>query len=432
MRLTSRPPDRADDHGRPRVRQLHPRRPVPPVRGHRHGDGRDRARERGPADGVRGRQGRHRHGLGVLRLPPDGGRLPAGRSGHPAGAPARLARADRLGRSSRSSSDGRSWSTCSSVACRGSARPAGFEEPMPAAWLHVIFWAGLRGAVAVAMALALPADIPQRDAAPGDHLRGRPVHAARPGHDDRSADRPDGPSTGREPDRPPRSPDRRDRSAPRPTPRQVLARPSAAGTVRDEPRPLCRPILRRPLGPQDRVDLLAVGPPDRRPVEPLDVLDVGACDLAQRPARIAAEVEDRCPTRRPGGGPAAPRPSGVRIDSSNPPPWFERPVVQSRDTVSGGGSPGAAGPAPARGRAAPGPRRPGGFVGRRRRGGRRRCLARRRRPPAARSRSIEGARLAGSPMSSHAALIDDIRAAASGPRPDPGGTCGRAGDRRPG
>ena len=33
---------------------------------------------------------------------------------------------------------------------------------MPDGWLHVLFWAGLRGAVAVAMALSLPADIPQR------------------------------------------------------------------------------------------------------------------------------------------------------------------------------------------------------------------------------------------------------------------------------
>jgi len=33
---------------------------------------------------------------------------------------------------------------------------------MPASWLHVLFWAGLRGAVAVAMALSLPPDLPQR------------------------------------------------------------------------------------------------------------------------------------------------------------------------------------------------------------------------------------------------------------------------------
>jgi CPA1 family monovalent cation:H+ antiporter len=38
----------------------------------------------------------------------------------------------------------------------------GLHAAMPAAWLHVLFWAGLRGAVAVAMALALPGDVPQR------------------------------------------------------------------------------------------------------------------------------------------------------------------------------------------------------------------------------------------------------------------------------
>jgi CPA1 family monovalent cation:H+ antiporter len=33
---------------------------------------------------------------------------------------------------------------------------------MPAAWLHVIFWAGLRGAVSTALALSLPSDFPHR------------------------------------------------------------------------------------------------------------------------------------------------------------------------------------------------------------------------------------------------------------------------------
>ena len=33
---------------------------------------------------------------------------------------------------------------------------------LPIGWLHVLFWAGLRGAVAVAMALSLPADLPER------------------------------------------------------------------------------------------------------------------------------------------------------------------------------------------------------------------------------------------------------------------------------
>ena len=38
----------------------------------------------------------------------------------------------------------------------------GFGGAIPRPWLDVVFWSGLRGAVAVAMALALPTDIPQR------------------------------------------------------------------------------------------------------------------------------------------------------------------------------------------------------------------------------------------------------------------------------
>jgi CPA1 family monovalent cation:H+ antiporter len=38
-----------------------------------------------------------------------------------------------------------------------------YHPAVPMAWLHVMFWAGLRGAVAVAMALSLQADFPQRD-----------------------------------------------------------------------------------------------------------------------------------------------------------------------------------------------------------------------------------------------------------------------------
>lgn len=37
-----------------------------------------------------------------------------------------------------------------------------FHPAVPTGWLHVMFWSGLRGAVAVAMALSLPADFPQR------------------------------------------------------------------------------------------------------------------------------------------------------------------------------------------------------------------------------------------------------------------------------
>jgi CPA1 family monovalent cation:H+ antiporter len=38
----------------------------------------------------------------------------------------------------------------------------GLAAALPRSWLHVLFWSGLRGAVAVAMALALPIDLPQR------------------------------------------------------------------------------------------------------------------------------------------------------------------------------------------------------------------------------------------------------------------------------
>lgn len=42
---------------------------------------------------------------------------------------------------------------------RSSAPP----DAVPRAWLHVLFWAGLRGAVSVALALSLPAGLPHRD-----------------------------------------------------------------------------------------------------------------------------------------------------------------------------------------------------------------------------------------------------------------------------
>jgi CPA1 family monovalent cation:H+ antiporter len=48
----------------------------------------------------------------------------------------------------------------------GSTRLRPFRDAhprFPVAWLHVIFWSGLRGAIAVALALSLPADLPDRE-----------------------------------------------------------------------------------------------------------------------------------------------------------------------------------------------------------------------------------------------------------------------------
>jgi len=37
------------------------------------------------------------------------------------------------------------------------------RRSLPIGWLHILFWGGLRGAVAIAMALSLPVDFPQRE-----------------------------------------------------------------------------------------------------------------------------------------------------------------------------------------------------------------------------------------------------------------------------
>lgn len=45
----------------------------------------------------------------------------------------------------------------------GAGRLLRRDDRIPIAWLHVLFWAGLRGAVATALALSLPLDLPQRE-----------------------------------------------------------------------------------------------------------------------------------------------------------------------------------------------------------------------------------------------------------------------------
>ncbi len=45
--------------------------------------------------------------------------------------------------------------------------PGGRRAAMPIGYLHVMFWAGLRGAIAVALVLALPADLAQHDLVAG-------------------------------------------------------------------------------------------------------------------------------------------------------------------------------------------------------------------------------------------------------------------------
>ena len=159
--------------------------------------------------------------------------------------------------------------------------------------------------------------------------------------------------------------------------------------------------------PQDHVHLVAIRPADRHPIQPLDVLDVGARDLAERPARVPTEVEHAAGrvARRWSG---RPEPLGGRIEASYPPPWLERPDDQSRETSSGGGG--------VAGRGAPvGWSRRSGRAGSVRAGSRPAARPRRHaRDPDGRSRS-KAARLAGSPSRSQAALIAAIRAAASGP-----------------
>ena len=79
--------------------------------------------------------------------------------------------------------------TCWSAGVSRVAPLPGSPGRCPGPWLHVLFWAGLRGAVAVAMALRLADGHAPAGAAAGHHVRGRAVHAGRPGDHDRAGGR---------------------------------------------------------------------------------------------------------------------------------------------------------------------------------------------------------------------------------------------------
>ena len=53
--------------------------------------------------------------------------------------------------------------TMSAALARLGDRGAASSATIPRPWLHVLFWAGLRGAVSVALALSLPPDLPHRE-----------------------------------------------------------------------------------------------------------------------------------------------------------------------------------------------------------------------------------------------------------------------------
>ena len=115
-----------------------------------------------PRHDQRARHRRARHRLGVPGVPADGHRVPARGLAIP---PARLL----------DSAIWIGWGVAGALVGRAivvyvllrlavrwlplGGGPAG----LPSGWYHVLFWSGLRGAVAVAAALSLPVDVPQRD-----------------------------------------------------------------------------------------------------------------------------------------------------------------------------------------------------------------------------------------------------------------------------
>ena len=123
-----------------------------------------------------GRGARHR--LGVRRLPGHGVRFPGGRVRDLAAVAGGRGGPDRLGRRGdlRGPRDHRLRFPGSAPAdaaavhepasdgpsARVRGRRGRDEGDLPVGWLHVIYWSGLRGAVSTALALSLPADLPNR------------------------------------------------------------------------------------------------------------------------------------------------------------------------------------------------------------------------------------------------------------------------------
>ena len=181
-----RPPHRADDLGHRRLRRVPGGGVVPLLGGHRHRHGGDRARQRRAGPRAQRRRHRcHRHRLGVPRLPADRGRVPARRARDPTCRAARGGRADRAGHRGHPHRPGdrhvRPDRPDVADQGRSGVRRA---DPAPVARRPLL----VRPARSRRRRDGVgPATRPAAAGiASGGRLRGRAVHAAGPGDDDRT------------------------------------------------------------------------------------------------------------------------------------------------------------------------------------------------------------------------------------------------------
>ena len=305
---------------------------------------------------------------------------------------------------------------------RGRALRRG-RAPIPRAWLHVLFWAGLRGAVSVALALSLPADLPNRDLISGITFGIVLFTLVVQGSTAAWLVAPDGRGAGRLSEsrdaggtRRPRPPTRRRDQRRRNRPRRSWAsaaalfrRPAGAGSRRARRGRAARSAS----GRATRCSRGRAGR-SRRSTSRRTARTSGRC----RTDRRAADPPRRArPARPSGSGRIRPRGSSGRSSSPTRP---SRRGVAARPARCGAGRgepPALTGPARA------GPGGAGARVG---------AAARSALRAASRRPRSCAARFAGSRRTSHAALIAAIREAASGPRRRRGGISGRAGGTRPG